>query len=39
MTDEQIGEFELLLQILKEIDDLALYTHIEGRDRFIRHAP
>jgi hypothetical protein len=35
MGDEQVGETELLLEILQEVDDLCLDRHVERRNRFI----
>ena len=33
--DEEIGEAELLLQVLQQIDDLGLDRHVERRDRLV----
>ena len=35
MGDEQIGEVELLLQLLKEIDDLSLNGDVQGGDGLV----
>ena len=35
MRDEQVGQFQLALQILQEIDDLGLDGHIESRYRLV----
>ena len=35
MRDEQIGEVEFLLKIPKQVQDLRLNRHIQGRYRFI----
>ena len=35
MGDEQVGQVELLLQVLQQIDHLGLDGHIQGRDGFI----
>ena len=36
VRDEEVGELELLLQLLEEIDDLCLDRHVERRDRLVR---
>ena len=33
--DEQVGEFELVAQVLEQIDDLRLDRHVERRDRLV----
>ncbi len=35
--DEQVGQTELLLQVLEKIDYLGLDTHVECRHRFVEH--
>ena len=35
VSDEEIGEVELVLEIHKEVDDLGLDGDVEGADRFI----
>ena len=35
--DEQIGEAELLLQLLQQVDDLPLDRHVERGDRLVAH--
>ena len=35
VCDEQIGEVELLLQVLEEVDDLRLNRDVERRHRFV----
>jgi len=35
MRDKEIGQVELVAEILEQIDDLRLDRHIEGRDRLI----
>ena len=35
VRDEEIGEPELLLQVLQQIDDLRLDRDVERRDRFV----
>ena len=35
VRDEEVGQAELLLQVLEEIDDLGLHADIERADRFI----
>ena len=37
MGDEQIGQTELLLQILEQVDDLRLDRNVERRDRLVAH--
>jgi len=37
MGDENVGQAESLLQILKQVDDLRLNRHIEGGHRLITH--
>ena len=33
--DEEVGEAEPLLQVLQQVDDLALDRHVERRDRLV----
>ena len=35
--DEQIGQIELLLQVLQEVQDLRLDGHVQRGDRFVGH--
>ena len=35
--DEQVGQVELLLQVLEQVDDLGLNRHVERRDRLVAH--
>ena len=35
VRDEQVGEAELLLQVLEQVDDLRLDRHVERRDRLV----
>ena len=35
MRDEEIGQVELLLQVLQEVDHLRLNRYIEGGNRFV----
>ena len=35
MRDEQVGEAELALEVLQEVDDLGLDRHVEGRHRLV----
>ena len=35
MGDDEIGETELFLQVLEEIEHLGLDGDVEGRDRFV----
>jgi len=35
VRDKKVGEMELLLKLLEEINHLGLNGDIEGRDRFI----
>ena len=35
VRDEQIGQPELVLQVLEQVDDLGLDRHVEGRDRLV----
>ena len=35
VRDEQIGEFELALQVLQQVDDLRLHRNVERRDRLV----
>src|SRR5690606_26401761 len=35
VSDEKIGQPQLFLQILHEIDDLRLDRHVQGRNRFV----
>ena len=35
VRDEQIGEAELLLQVLQQIEDLRLHRNVERRDRLV----
>ena len=37
VRDEQVGERELLLQLLEQVDDLRLDRDVERRDRLVRH--
>src|SRR6187200_809349 len=35
MRDEEVGQSELALQILQQVDDLGLDRHVERRDGFV----
>ena len=35
MCYEQVRQPEAFLQVLHQVDDLCLYRHVEGRDRFV----
>ncbi len=35
MSDEQVGEPELLLQVLEQVQHLRLHRHVERRDRLV----
>ena len=35
VRDEQVGEAELLLQILEQVEDLRLHRDVERRDRLV----
>src|SRR6266508_6015651 len=35
VSDEQVGEFELLPQVLQKINDLCLNGHVQRRDWFV----
>ena len=35
MRDEHVGEVELVLQVLEQVDDLGLDRHVERRDRLV----
>ena len=35
VRDEEVGEAELLLEVLEEIDDLRLHADVERADRFV----
>ncbi len=37
MRDEQVGEVELVLEILEQVDDLGLDGHVEGGNRLVSH--
>ena len=37
MGDEQVGQVELLLQLLQQVDDLGLDAHVQCRHRLITH--
>ena len=37
MGDEEIGQVELLLQVLHQVDDLGLDRHVEGGDGLVGH--
>jgi hypothetical protein len=37
VRDEQVGEVEVLLEVLEEVDDLGLDGHVERRDRLVEH--
>ena len=37
VRDEQVGEAELLLQVLEQVDHLRLDRHVERRDRLVAH--
>ena len=37
MTDEQIGQFELLLQTFQQVQNLRLHRDIKRRGRFVHH--
>ena len=34
--DEQVGQSELILQVLEQVDDLGLNRHVQRRDRLVR---
>jgi hypothetical protein len=35
--DEQVGQLELVLEALQEVDDLGLDRHVQGADRLVGH--
>jgi hypothetical protein len=35
--DDEVGEPELLLQVLQQVDDLRLHRHVERRDGLVGH--
>ena len=35
VCDEDVGESEVALQVLQEVQDLRLHRHVEGRDGLI----
>ena len=37
MRDHHVGQVELLLEVLEQVDDLGLDRHVEGRDRLVGH--
>ena len=37
MRNEKIGQPELSLEILKQIDDLCLHRHVKRRNRFVAY--
>src|SRR5690242_16351476 len=37
VTDEDVGKPQSLLQVLKQVEDLAADRHVEGGDRLVAH--
>ena len=35
--DEQVGQVELVLEVLQQVDDARLDRHVEGRHRLVEH--